>query len=129
MHDHAIVIVLAIVVVTSIVATYLAFNAPRPAIVYRWLFFALTSLEVLLCAAIILSSLDQLPTIGSVSKEFVIAALAGVLIVVALLAWRVGTWWARHIEQDNKDLAAKLKETQSKLTLSVAAHSEPLVKR
>jgi len=119
-HDHAIAVVIGIVALVMILAVVVLVSLPTRAHMLKAAFVGLTWVAIGVATGVIFIGLDVLPLLGIASKDTVLALMGSALIVVIVFMWRIGSWWAEHIEGERRDLALKLKDAQKPVTLTLS---------
>ena len=119
-HDHAIAVVLGIIVLVVILAVVVLVSLPTRAHMLKAAFVGLTWVAIAVAAGVIFIGLDILPLLGIASKDTELALMGSALIVVIAFMWRIGSGWALHTEGERRDLASKLKDAQKPVTLTLS---------
>jgi len=124
-HDHAIVVLVAGAALVLIVATVIIVSLPSRGHMLKVAFNSLSWIAVLLCCGVILSSYGLVPGLGIASPEALSGGMGAVLLVIVALLWRVGSWWAAHVERERDKLARDLKAANAPITLTVSGQKAP----
>lgn len=124
-HDHAIVVLVAAIALSLLIAFVVMVYLPARQHLLRASFSIATWIAVALCCVLALSVLEVLPEPSVGTRQTVSIIFTAFLLIALLLMWRCGSWWAEHLQQERDQLSQKLKEAQSKMTLTLAQHGLP----
>lgn len=115
-RDHAIAVFVAGAVAVLILGTIIMMALPSRGHMLKLAFAALTLIALAVSSAIVLASFNLLPTLGIASSEIETGGLGVVLLVIIFLLWRIGSWWAAHIEAERGTLEKELKAIKASPT-------------
>jgi hypothetical protein len=124
-HDHAIVVLLAGAALVLIVGTIIIVSLPSRGHMLRTTFAALSWIALLLGCGVMLSAYGLVPGLGIAGPEALTAGMGAALLVMVALLWRVGSWWAAHLEAERDKLAKDLKAANAPITLTVSGQKAP----